>query len=92
MRWRVGVLRPAAENVDWTARGDAADWATARGQAVDALRGLIVGEGRVQEYRIEIDAVPGIVWPGLDDAGRVELAGIDDVLPVERGRPGAWPH
>ncbi|BBG03913.1 hypothetical protein C8E95_2266 [Pseudonocardia autotrophica] len=84
------MLRPVAENVDWTACGDAADWGTARGQAVDALRGLIVGEGRVQEYRIEVDAVPGIVWPGLDDTGRVELAGIDDVIPVDRDQSHPW--
>lgn len=79
-----------AENVNWTARGDAADWATARGQAVDALRGLIVGEGRVQEYRIEVDGVPGIVWPGLDERGALDVAGIDDVMPGDRNLSHTW--
>ncbi|MYW71074.1 hypothetical protein [Pseudonocardia sp. SID8383] len=90
MRWQVGVLRPVAENVDWTARGDAADWATARREAADALRGLIVGEGRVQEYRIEVDGMPGIVWPGLDERGALDAAGIDDVMPGERNLAHTW--
>ncbi|MBC3190982.1 hypothetical protein H7X46_07895 [Pseudonocardia sp. C8] len=84
MRWRVGVLRPDAENVDWTATGQAPEWVVARRRALDALAALITGEGRCQEYRLLVDTVPVVVWPGITDDGTLDVRGIDDVLPADR--------
>lgn len=81
--WRVGALRPGAENVDWTDAGAGADWASARSDAVVALTSLVAREGR-QEYRIQVGDVDGIVHPGLTEDGVVDLDGLGDSLPLAR--------
>ena len=81
--WRVGALRPGAENIDWTLAGAGADWAHARADAIRALRRLVAGEGR-QEYRIQVGDVDGIVHPGLSGDGEVDLHGLGDSLPTVR--------
>ncbi|MFP5023524.1 hypothetical protein [Pseudonocardia phyllosphaerae] len=83
MEWRVGVLRSGAENVAWTERGEAADWAGARLAAIEELQRLAGREGR-QEYRVVIDGQAGIVVPGLEPDGAVALVDLDRVIPVER--------
>ncbi|MBP2366866.1 hypothetical protein [Pseudonocardia parietis] len=82
--WRVGVLRPDAENVDWTGRGVAPSWSVARRGALDELHLLIAGEGQRLEFRVEVDGLPAVVFPALRDDGSVDLSGLDDVVPVER--------
>lgn len=44
--WKVGALRPGAENVHWTDAGATADWPSARSDAVSALCALVAKEGR----------------------------------------------
>ena len=83
VEWRAGVLRSEAENVAWTIGGTAVDWTDARFRMIAALRDLVDAEGR-QEYRIQIDGVDGIVTPGLDVEGHVQLADLDRAVPVSR--------
>ncbi|OLM28284.1 hypothetical protein Ae717Ps2_6623 [Pseudonocardia sp. Ae717_Ps2] len=86
MNWRVGVLRAGTENTTWTASGAADDWSTVRRRAIDAVHELALREGRRQEYRLEVDDIEVIAWPGLDDdrPGGLDLSGVDDVLPRDR--------
>lgn len=81
--WRVGALRPGAEDVDWTDIGARAEWPSARAEAITALRALVAKEGR-QEYRIHVGDVEGIVHPGLATDGTVELDGLGDSVPTAR--------
>lgn len=85
--WRVGVLRPDAENVDWTGHGTEPGWSAARGRALDELHLLIACEGRRREFRVEVDGLPAVVFPALRGDGSVDLSGLDDVVPVERYEP-----
>ncbi|ANY06930.1 hypothetical protein AFB00_12225 [Pseudonocardia sp. HH130630-07] len=84
MRWQVGVLRDGAENIDWTAAGDEPDWARARRHALDELHALIAAEDCCQEYRLLVDSVPAIVFPGINDDGTLDLAHVNDVLAADR--------
>lgn len=79
----MGVLRSCAENIAWTTGGTAAGWTDARSQTIAALRELVAVEGR-QEYRLQIDGVDGIVTPGLDVEGRVDLDDLDRAVPASR--------
>ena len=81
--WRVGVLRSGDENIDWVDGGTGADWGTARSATVAALTTLVAREGR-QEYRLEVGDVVGIVNPGLDEDGTVDLADLGSALPMSR--------
>jgi len=81
MRWKVGVLRPGSENVDWTTTGETEPWAAALHVAHRELQFLVVCENVRQEYRLDLDGVPVIVWPGLDERGKVQLPRLDE-LPV----------
>lgn len=83
MQWRVGALRPGAEDIAWTDYGHEPDWSSARRVALDALRELAKREGR-QEYRIEVGDVEGASWPGVDGDGRLDLSIIEDVVPLTR--------
>lgn len=83
MEWRIGALRSGAENIAWTAGGTAADWTEARLQTVAALRALVAVEGR-QEYRLQVDGVDGIVTPGLNVEGNVQLSDLDQAIPLSR--------
>lgn len=85
--WRVGVLRPDAENVDWTGHGAEQGWSAARRCALDELHLLIAGEWRRIEFRVEVDGLPAVVFPALHEDGSVDLSGLDDVVPVERYEP-----
>ena len=82
--WRVGVLRPDAENVDWTGHGTEPGWSAARRRALDELHLLMAGESRRLEFRIEVDGLPAVVFPALQADGSVDLSGLDEVVPVER--------
>lgn len=82
--WRVGVLRPDAESIDWTGHGAEPGWSAARRRALDELHLLIAGEGRRLEFWVEVDGLPAVVFPALHDDGSVDLSGLDDVVPVER--------
>jgi hypothetical protein len=84
MRWKVGVLRPSSENVDWTTYGETEPWEAALHTAHRELKALVAREGIRQEYRLDLDGVPVIVWPGLDQHTRVQAPRLDE-LPV------AWP-
>lgn len=84
MRWQVGVLRDGAENIDWTATGDEPDWARARRRALDEPYALIAAEDCCQEYRLLVDVVPAILFPGINDDGTLDLSGVEDVLAVDR--------
>ena len=82
--WRVGVLRPDAENVDWTGHGAEQGWSAARRHALNELVLLIAGEGARLEFWVEVDGLPAVVFPALHDDGSVDLSELDDVIPVER--------
>lgn len=56
---------------------------------VAALHELAAREGR-REYRMQVDDVPLIVWPGVDAHGGPDLSGADDILPVD-GDPDCHP-
>ena len=86
MRWKVGVLRPRSENVDFTTSGETEPWTAALHAAHRELEYLVVCENVRQEYRLELDGVPVIVWPGLDEHGEVQTPRLDE-LPV--ACPGA---
>ena len=88
MRWQVGVLRDGAENIDWTATGDEPDWVGARRRALDELYALIAVEDCCQEYRLLVDGVPAIVFPGINEDGTLDVSGVEDVLDVERHGQG----
>ncbi|ALE82477.1 hypothetical protein [Pseudonocardia sp. HH130629-09] len=90
MEWRVGVLRPGVENVDWTAGGDAPSGTTARTQAIDALTALVELEGIRQEYRMHVGDVPVMVWPGMHPDGRLDVSGLDAAVPDDRDAPAGW--
>lgn len=79
--WRVGVLRPGAENIAWVRTGVGGDWCTSRAETVAALTELVAREGR-QEYRLEIGGVVGIVNPGLDEDGNVDTTDLGSALPL----------
>ena len=81
--WKVGVLRPGTENVAWVRTGVGADWRASRAEVVAALTELVGREGR-QEYRLEIGDVVGLVNPGLDENGNVDLTDLGSALPLAR--------
>lgn len=81
--WRVGVLRIGTENVAWERVGCGDNWMTARADAVAALTELARAGGR-QEYHIEVGDVVGIVSPGLDAHGCVDLTDLGSALPRVR--------
>ncbi|MCF7552187.1 hypothetical protein [Pseudonocardia sp. WMMC193] len=84
MRWKVGVLRPGCENVDWTASGVEATWTRTQRRACDELRQLVAVEGAGMEYRMQVGSVPVYVWPGVDVVGRLDLDNLTGgVLPAE---------
>lgn len=85
----MGVLRSGAENITWTATGEAPGWAAARRCAIAALHELAHRERRRQEYRMQVGDVPVIVWPGLDRLNRLDLSGVDAVLPRDRDAPSS---
>lgn len=92
MRWQVGVLRDGTENIDWTAAGDEPDWPRARRRALDELHGLIAAEDCCQEYRLLVDGVPGIVFPGINEDGSLDVSRVEDVLvPYRHGRSSLLP-
>ena len=85
MRWKVGVLRTGIENIDWTAEDDEETWTDARQRACDELQWLVVAEGVRQEYRMQVGPVPVLMFgPGLDTAGRLDLADLTEgLLPAD---------
>ncbi|WP_344023911.1 hypothetical protein [Pseudonocardia kongjuensis] len=84
--WRVGVLRPGAENTDWVGSGVEPDWPAARAAAVAALDELVRVEARRQEYRFEVGPVVGYAMPGVDEDGRLDSEDLAGVLPVTLDR------
>lgn len=81
--WRVGILRPLAENIDWTSAGTSPDWPAARAEVEAAVTELAAREGR-REYRFEIGDVRGMVTPGLHADGSVDLRDLCSTLPQVR--------
>lgn len=86
MRWRVGVLRSSAENVDWTDNGEGPDWQSARDDAVEALYRRAEREGR-QEFRVEVGEQEAYCWPGANEAGELDLSSIRDIMPSRYWTP-----
>ena len=84
VRWRVGVLRRDAENVNWVVSGETPEWVSARTATIAAVHELVAVEGR-QEYRLQIDDVEGTVNPGMDSEGRVVLGDLERLIPDTRG-------
>ncbi|SDG27496.1 hypothetical protein SAMN05216377_110124 [Pseudonocardia oroxyli] len=84
MRWKVGVLRPGRENIDWTAAGVETTWTHTRRRACDELRQLVAEEGAGMEYRMQVGPVPVYVWPGLDVDGRLDFDDLTEgLLPAD---------
>lgn len=80
MRWQVGVLRSGMENVSWTDQGEGSDWQCARNEAVEALYRRAEQDG-AQEYRILVGDQEAYCWPGVTEAGELDLSGVRDILP-----------
>lgn len=66
------------------AAGDEPDWPRARRRALDELHVLIAAEDCCQEYRLLVNSVPAIVFPGINEDGSLDVSGVDSVLDFDR--------
>lgn len=80
MRWRVGVLRSGAENVDWTDEGEGVSWQDVRDEAVEVLYRRAEREG-AQEFRLLVGEQEAYCWPGVTEAGELDLSNVRDTMP-----------
>ncbi|GAA4969485.1 hypothetical protein WHI96_26625 [Pseudonocardia tropica] len=80
MRWRVGVLRSGAENIDWTDEREGGGWQDARDEAVEALCRRAEREG-AQEFRLLVGEQEAYCWPGVTEAGELDLSNVRDIMP-----------
>lgn len=79
MRWRVGVLRSGAENVDWTDEGEGVSWQDTRDEAVEALHRRAEREG-AQEFRLLVGEQEAYCWPGVTEAGELDLSNVRGIM------------
>jgi len=70
--------------------GETEPWEAALHTAHRQLEALVVRERVRQEYLLDLDGVPVIVWPGLDQHAEVQAPRLDE-LPVARpGEISMW--